>query len=279
MGLIDEIKKDAVRHGQKIQSTEADRFDKLLNSTFYMEKDIENEIKFLKMVMTRGAETQERVGLHASNMLVSDAKFCLRCQVLSLLYHQAQGEQISTSLMRIFEQGNAIHEKWQRLFIRAGWSEWDELDFTRYSNEYMLSYTPDIICRIPEFFDGEDMVGEIKSVNTFQFKKMPRHPSAWKQCQWYMHLTGIKHGFVLSEDKNTQDFKVEIYDYDPKLCKPWIERGNKIMEAYERAVQKHKMVKRPEWATSSTCKNCSECVVRDPCWKINGGGKLLNERA
>ena len=40
---------------------------------------------------------------------------------------------------------------------------------------------------IPDFFDGK-MIGELKSVNTHQFRKMTRHPSAWKQCQWYMRL-------------------------------------------------------------------------------------------
>ena len=47
-------------------------------------------------------------------------------QVLSLIYRQLQGEQLPVGLMRIFEEGNAIHEKWQRLFIRAGYSKAEE---------------------------------------------------------------------------------------------------------------------------------------------------------
>ena len=276
MSLTDDIRRATTQKGVKIQGHEEDKFDRLLNNAFYLEKDIEGETAFLRMVMTRGAETQERVGLHASNMLKGDAEFCMRFQTLSLLYHQTQGEEVSPSLKRIFEEGNAIHEKWQRLFIRAGWSRPDELDKTLYDERYMMQYTPDIICRIPEFHNGEDMVGEIKSVNTFQFKKMVRHPSAWKQCQWYMHLTGIKHGFVLSEDKNTQDFKVELYDYDPKLVEPWVDRAEAIVTSYYRAINDRKMVKRPKWATSSDCKKCSSCSLRDACWRINGGGRRLS---
>ena len=138
-----------------------------------------------------------------------------------------------------------------------------------------MSYTPDIICSIPEIFDGE-MIGEIKSVNTFQFKKMERHPSAWKQCQWYMYLTGLKRGFVLSEDKNTQDFKVELYDFDESLVSPWIDRAEQIVFDYKRLIEKHKMVARPKDAKSSSCKRCKECAMRDACWNIGMGRVRLN---
>ena len=199
-------------------------------------------------------------------MFVGDKEFCLRAQVLSLIYKQLQGSQISVGLRRIFEEGNAVHEKWQRLFIRAGYGKAKNMDFTRICDEYILSYTPDIDCLIPDFFEGR-MIGEIKSVNTFQFQKMTKHPSAWKQCQWYMHLcikslkeqgkwNGLDYtkGFVLNEDKNTQDFKVEVYSYDPHLVAPYVDRAESIMYYYNRVFEEHKMVGRPKDAKSPTCK-------------------------
>ena len=165
MGLIDNIKKEAAGNRTKIQSTDAAALEKIFNNMFYLDKNIEEETKFVKQVMTRGLESQERVGLHASAMLVGDKEFCLRAQVLSLIYKQLQGQQTPVGLMRIFEQGNAIHEKWQRLLIRAGYGKAKDMDFTRMCDEYMLSYTPDIDCLIPEFFEGR-MIGEVKSVNT-----------------------------------------------------------------------------------------------------------------
>lgn len=154
---------------------------------FYTEHDIEEETKFIHQVMTRGLESQERVGLHASSLIVGDKVWCTRQEVLSLLYKQVQKENTSIGLLRIFEEGNAIHEKWQRLLIRAGYGKAKTMDRTRFNTEYEVSYTPDIVCRIPEFFDGV-MVGEIKSVNSFSFKKMTEHPSAKKQLQLYMFL-------------------------------------------------------------------------------------------
>ena len=288
MGLIDNIKKDAQGNKTKIQSTEAAQLEKIFNNMFYLEKNIKEETKFVKQVMTRGLESQERVGLHASAMLVGDKDFCLRAQVLSLLYKQAQGEQIPVSLMRIFEQGNAIHEKWQRMFIRAGYGEAKHMDFTRMCDEYMLSYTPDIDCLIPEFFEGR-LIGEIKSVNTYQFKNMTHHPSAWKQCQWYMHLcikkekdkgtwNGIDYtkGFVLNEDKNTQEFKLEVYNYEPPKIEPFAERAETIMYHYERVFEENKMVKRPDDAKRPDCKRCKECFMREACWNI-GKGKIRIE--
>lgn len=251
--------------------------EKIFNQMFYLEKDPVKEIEFVRQVMTRGQDTQERAGLHASALIVGDKDFCARSQVLSLIYKQLQGEQIDPGLKRIFEQGNAIHEKWQRLFIRAKYSEPKDLDFTQFNKKYMISFTPDIICKIPQFYDGK-MVGEIKSVNTFQFQHMTHHPSAGKQLQWYMFLTGIHKGFVLSEDKNTQDFKIELYEYDPLKVAQYIERAEMIQYYYHRALQEGKMIKRPEDAKRSDCKRCAKCAMRLSCWNLPGGKIKLGSK-
>ena len=274
MGLINDIKKEATGNNTKIQSSEARELDVILNKLFYLPKNIEEEAAFVKQVMTRGLESQERVGLHASALIKGDKDFCLRQQVLSLMYRQLQGEQLPVGLMKIFEEGNAIHEKWQRLFIRGGYSKASDLDVTRFNKQYRISFTPDIICRIPEFYDGK-MIGELKSVNTHQFRKMARHPSAWKQLQWYMYLSGIHKGFVLSEDKNTQETKIEIYDYDVNVVSQFIDRAEEIKFRYKKAMKEHKMVKRPEDAASPDCKRCKQCALVNACWKINGGGILI----
>lgn len=250
-----------------------------------MDKKIKEETAFVKQVMTRGLESQERVGLHASAMLASEKDFCLRAQILSLIYKQSQGHEIPVGLKRIFEEGNAIHEKWQRLFIRAGYGEAVDMDRTRICDEYMLSYTPDIICHIPNFFEGK-MVGEIKSVNSFQFQKMTKHPSAWKQLQWYMHLcikeekekgtwNGIDYtkGFVLNEDKNNQDFKVEVYPYQKELLVDYIDRAEAITYWHNKVFEEKKIIKRPNEAKSSTCAKCKSCFMKEACWGI-GKGKV-----
>lgn len=272
--LLNDIRKEAIGNRTKIQSSEATELEGYLNRLFFIEKNIKEEVKFVKQVMTRGAETQERIGLHASALIKGDKEFCLRMQVLSLIYRQLQGEQLPVGLKRIFEEGNAIHEKWQRLFIRGGYAVANDLDVTQFNEEYNISFTPDIICCIPEFYDGM-MVGELKSVNTYQFQKMTKHPSAWKQLQWYMYLSGIHKGFVLSEDKNTQDIKIEVYDFDPEIVAPFIDRAEQIKYWHKKVINEHKMIKRPDDAKSPDCKRCMQCALRNACWKINGGGEKI----
>lgn len=273
MGIIDSIRNDARKNGTKIQSDDAAKLEGILNRMFYLEKDIEKETEFIRQVMTRGQESQERIGLHASALIVSDKKFCLRQQVLSLIYKQLQGEQVSVGLKRIFEEGNAVHEKWQRMFIRAGYSDVNDLDVTQYNEEFKISFTPDVICTIPEFHKGK-MIGELKSVNTFQFGKMVKHPSASKQLQWYMYLTKIYKGFVLSEDKNTQDIKIEVYDFDYNIVEPFVWRCTQIRNAYNKVFNEKKMVGRPGDATEEDCKRCKECPMKLACWRPSEAERL-----
>ena len=290
MGIAQDIKKAAESNGTKIQSSEATKLEKILNRMFYLEKNIDEEVKFLRQVMTRGQETQERVGLHASALIVSDNKFCVRQQVLSLLYKQLQGENIEVGLKRIFEEGNAIHEKWQRLFIRAGYTNAKGCDLTRYFEDFELTFTPDVLVKIPEFFGGK-MVVEIKSVNTFQFKKMTTHPSGHKQMQFYMYLLqeqmkkkgkwngkDYTKGIVLCDDKNTQDFKVFIYDYDPMIVAPFVERCEAVQYYKNRVLKEHKMVSRCKGCNKPTCKTAEGCALRDACYNVGIGRVRIGEK-
>lgn len=111
------------------------------------------------------------------------------------------------------------------------------------------------------------MVGEIKSVNTFTFKKQKYHASGRKQLQLYMYLTGIHDGFVLCEDKNTQDIKVYLYKYDPTEIQPFITRLERIQQYKQRLTEKGKLVKRHEKCTGYTCKMAESCPMKDVCYK------------
>lgn len=274
MGLIDDIKKEADRNGTKLQSTEEQKIEQLLNSLFYLDKNIPEELKFLKSVMTRGSDTTERKGLHASAVIVSDDKFCYRQQVLSLFYKQLQGEQTKVGLKRIFAEGDAIHEKWQRLFIRGGLCEPLDCDYSRFDEDFDLSYTPDIICKLPVNMSltepcdkWEEYIVEIKSVNTYTYKKQKYHASGRKQCQLYMYLTGIHKGIVLCDDKNTQEFKVYRYDYNPAEIAPYIRRLEKIQEYKEQLVLNKKLVPRMPQCSCYGSKKAQECPMRDVCFK------------
>lgn len=274
MGILDDIKREAEGKRIKIQTPEEEKLEKTLNDLFYLDKDIKKETQFIKHVMTRGQETGERKGLHASAIIETDNKFCYRRQVLSLFYKQLQGEQIKPSLKRIFSEGDAIHEKWQRLFIRGGYCEPLDCDYSLFNSQYDISYTPDIICSI----GGIDYVVEIKSMNTYAYqgmvKKNTPHPSGEKQLQLYMYLTDVEHGFTLCEDKNTQEFKVRLCKRDLAIINPYIARLEQIQYYKHRMLDKHKLVKRHGNCINYNCKMASECAMRDVCY--NKTKQLLN---
>lgn len=266
MGLMSKIKDDALGNNTTIQTSQEAELMALLNRLFYLDKDIDDEVAFVKQVMTRGEESQERVGLHASSFIKGSADFCTRAHVLSQVTKSLKQDDYPVGLMRIFEEGNAIHEKWQRLFIRGGFAEVNELDLTQYDRQYGISFTPDIICSLPEFYGGMKMVGEIKSVNTFQFKKMKKHPSASKQLQWYMYLSGIHKGFVLNEDKNNQEFKIELYTFDEELVQPYIRRAKKIKYYTDLFLEEKKLIMCDH---GGRCKNCANYNIKQAIRNIN----------
>lgn len=272
MKLSDAIKNEAQKKGVKIQSSEEAALEKRLNKMFYLDKSPKEELKFLEQVITRGTGTQERFGLHASAIIVSESKFCLRQQVLSLIYKQRQSEDVAPGLKRIFEEGNAIHEKWQRMFIRAKVTTADQCDLSQFNKQYSVSFTPDIICSIPDKqYDWNNMICEIKSVNTFQFSKMSDHPSGKLQLQFYMYLTGAERGFTLCEDKNSQDIKIKIYNYEEEKVKPFIDRLEAIKQAKDNLYKTKKMVARKQGCNTVGCKTADACPMRDACYNVGIG--------
>lgn len=272
MGILSDIKAEAAAKGVKIQTSEERDLEHKINNLFYLEKNIDKEIEFLRNVMTRGQETAERKGLHASAIIKSDEGFCYRQQVLSLFYHQLQGEDLPVATRRIFAEGDAVHEKIQRLFIRGGYSDPLDLDVTYFVEEFDLFFSPDIFCKI----DGENYIGEIKSMNGNAYNNMIRdgvdHPSAPKQLQLYMCLSEfvkpeqVRKGFVLCENKNTQDFKVTLYNYDPDAVRPYMERLEKIRKYKDALLKRGRIVSRKNTCTAYTCKIASSCPMRDVCW-------------
>lgn len=265
MSIVDQIKNKA--KGIPLQDSRAILLEQKLNKLFYSQHKPKEELAFMKQLLKNNRG--DRYGLHASAILAAEKDFCYREQVLSLFYKQIQGENIPVGLKRIFEAGNNIHEKWQRLFLRGGLSEVEDLDFSMFNDNYDLSYTPDAVVT----FAKDRYVVEVKSVNTFQFKKMHSHPGAYKQIQFYMFLTGIHKGFILCEDKNTQEFKIFIVEYSYDDVIEYEERLENI-QLYKKSFEsRKKMVK--GICSSSTCKRASKCPMKDACFNIGIGRQKI----
>ena len=88
-------------------------------------------------------ENENRYGLHASAIIASENEFCYRQQVLSLFFKMNQGEQLPIKLLKIFAQGNAMHEKWYKLFRNAKIDV--AIERTLFLKKYDLSFTIDAL--------------------------------------------------------------------------------------------------------------------------------------
>lgn len=221
------------------------------------------ESKLNPLFYLRNELDEERAGLHASSIIGSENDLCYRQQVLSLLFKQNQGEGIPIRLARIFAAGNSIHEKWQNMFIKGGIA--DQIEGRSYSEQYELYFTPDAVIVL----EGKKYVVEIKSMNTFSFKKANNHPSGRKQMQLYMHLLGIPQGFVLAENKNSQDVKIFYERYDPEVVMPFIARLNSIQEMKQAFIEHKEMP--PRKCKKSGSKKAEGCNMRDACFNIGKG--------
>ncbi len=284
--LVDDIKAQAKAEATKkagkqekniVGGTEALIIEQTLNKLFYATPNYPEELRMIKMQKMQAQQQGDRYGLHCSAIIASDHEFCYREQVLSLFFRQAQGENISIGLKRIFQEGSMIGEKWQRLFVSGGIGLKENMDISRFVEKYDLSYTPDARITI----HGIDWVVEIKSMNTFQFKKATSHPSGRKQLRMYMFFERIKHGFVLVEDKNDQNFKVFPEIYGETFTKddiiPYIERLEAIQVYKRQFIEEKKMVGRHKECTSATCKKALKCNMRDACWNV-GMGRVKLEK-
>lgn len=264
MGIKDEILKSAGKDPEEIKIMNA------LKKCFYAEHKPDEEARMVKMIQLKNGESRERYGLHGSAVLKDD--ICMRAQVLSLLFKQSQGEELPLETLAIFEEGNAIHEKWQRLFIRGGLGKAENMDRTRFDSNYDLLYTPDAIIEI----DKIKYIVEIKSMNTFIYQKSNEHKSGAEQCLLYMLLTNVRKGFVLMEDKNTQDFKIQMVNFDAEKANKFIYRLNSIQKLKTKFLETKKPPKRI--CENSECKQSESCFMRDCCFNIGMGRQPLYDK-
>lgn len=263
MSIKDEILKSAGANPEEMRIMNA------LKKCFYAEHEPDEESKMVKMIQLKNGESRERYGLHGSAILKDD--LCYRAQVLSLFFKQSQGEELPLKTLAIFEEGNAIHEKWQRLFTRGGLGTAEDMDRTRFNSHSELLYTPDAIIEI----NGTKYIVEIKSMNTFNYQKSDVHPTGGLQCLLYMFLENIPNGFVLMENKNTQDFKIQIVEYDINKIKPYIDRLYEIQRLKADFIRTKKPPKRI--CENADCEQAENCIMRDCCWNIGKGRIKLDK--
>ena len=218
---------------------------------------------FNKLFFEKAHSDEVRSGLHASSIITGEEKFCIREQVLSLFFHRnTDMTEFPVHLLRIFKEGNAIHEKWQTMFVENGIAL--GIEERIYSEYFDLYLTPDAVIELK----GVPYIVEIKSCNSNSYRQIrDTHPAGNKQLQMYMHFACIPRGIVLCENKDTQEFNPIPCDYDYTMVVPYLERLHMIKAAKEKYLKNGKLPRGT--CTTSTCSRAGECQLSNACFGID----------
>lgn len=187
-------------------------------------------------------------------------------------------------VLLIFENGHGFHNRMEKLFRDAGVLIADELPIK--SEELKISGRSDAIIKDPEYIVGDDdpsislagfngetlyegprdavIIIELKSIGDNGFNRLTREPKLEhvKQLQLYLHLTGLKRGVLLYENKNTQELKEFKVDYDPVIAEEVIHKVKTI-----HAHMTDGTIPEKEFDRSSF--ECRYCDFKDICWPNN----------
>lgn len=203
-----------------------------------------------------------RSGLHASSVVQFDDEWCYREHVLNHFYEGQTAEHPARTL-RIFYHGWVMHEKWQRFFMDYGLA--DRVETTEKSAFYRLSFTPDAILKMDIGKGLKRYVWELKGMHTAGFQKLNEPPeNAVRQANLYMHMLAIPQAVIHVEDKNTQEHKCWVIEYDPEIVRPFIGRiltFQKMLTLYP-----EKTPKRHAFCTSITEKRATKCPMKEICF-------------
>jgi CRISPR/Cas system-associated exonuclease Cas4 (RecB family) len=182
---------------------------------------------------------------------ITDAGKCPRAVFFK--FKNAPGQKMDPRLMRIFEHGEYLHRNILNILYRLKIGVVMEV---KIPEQAIISGRADaIIC-----LDGENYVLDIKSINSMVFKKLtePKEENVY-QIQLYMHYFQIKKGILLYIDKDQQDIKEFILEYDPVLA-------SNLLRSFENLKNKiEKDIVPPALFDYPTNWQCSYCQYRQLC--------------
>lgn len=127
----------------------------------------------------------------------------------------------SDQLLRIFQNGHSMHERYQKLFADMGILLEEEMKIKKGD----IGGSVDAKVKIFSFdnIQGEQMLIELKSAAEYSFKWMVKNNQPKTehkaQLQFYMHLSGVHKGIIFVENKDTQEVWEYPMEYDEEFGK------------------------------------------------------------
>lgn len=196
---------------------------------------------------------------HQQRFYITDAGKCPRS--IFFKFKNAPREKLDARILRIYEHGEYLHRNILNCLIRMGLVVAAEINIPQ---KEIVGGRADAILSI----NNELYVLDIKSINSMIFRSMtsPKIENVY-QIQLYLHYFNIKKGILLYVDKDQQDLKEFLIEYDLNLANSLLEMFKKLKEKVEKNIIPCALADFPKnW-------QCSYCQFRTIC-EIAGRNEL-----
>jgi hypothetical protein len=204
---------------------------------------------------------------------------CIRSMTFSVLGHNVPFE---AKTLRIFAVGTAIGEILANTFEKRGILLEAEGKVVHENPPIRGSY--DIRIKGEDVDDGEELLGEIKSINDFGFDKLPEehdyvlasqsplfesyagYVQQWNTYTGLLNLDNkvLCRGFILFESKNTQRHKVFFLEFDEELFNETLSKTSHASVYSSKLMVAPIPIERSPYGADPICKRCSHqylCVL------------------
>ena len=158
---------------------------------------------------------------------------------------------------RIFHNGTQVHDRWQGYFKEMGILVQKEVPVTLDDPIPIRGHADAII-----EWSGKKLI-ELKSINPdgFILRQIHKKPKDdhYSQIQQYMYGLDLDKGFIIYENKGTQDVLIFPVERDEDFLNKLIKKRKKIWEL-------HKEGKRPARPYKRDSRYCTWCDLEQYCW-------------
>jgi hypothetical protein len=161
--------------------------------------------------------------------------------ILKRLKGEDHGRPPGPTLLRKFDDGMDVQRRYIRYFREMGIlvepEGWDEDRGIRaVDHTYGIVGHIDCAIRTPE---GLIVPVELKAYADELFKRYKYSPRSehYHQLQVYLHLMGAPYGFLLPEDKNTQDINPVKCPRNEDMINAFLRKASQVWEAVAREVE------------------------------------------
>lgn len=292
MGILDSLRADGEKAGAFQDSgSDLKMMKSMLDRMLYAGHDWILEAEFLKNGGgVRTPLSQDGV-LHVDELLADDGSFCLRRQVLALLYHRDTEYKFPASVMRKHTWKDAIIHDWQLRFVRDGRMNAGEMlvrhhryhDSQTMYHAVPLWYAPEAVIRIPEcygFYGDEKEIDQMLCViypcTSMQMNDKHIVKSQLRRLRIYMHLSKIRYGILIMDAGMTGEQVVHEMRIgkEQEAVKTFHDRVRQIDIARNRVISFEKMPVRPQ-GLAKEHQRCRECDLYHTCYATEYRKKRL----